>query len=355
MKYSCINSETLELARQLRQLTQKEVAEMMNLSQGLLSKAEHGIQELDMPTLERLASCYKVPLDFFYQELDPSPVSHYYYRKRVTSNKVLDSFTALVQIFKMFLEDLLSPIELPDFDIPTISPSDEVSPTEIANRTRYFLGLYKGPVPNLTTLLENHGIIIVKLDFGTDKLDGLSTYNHKGRRIIFLNSQMPNDRLRFSLAHELGHTIMHSENLPTPDRDVEKEANEFASQFLMPFEEIESMLYNVTLYDLSLLKKKWKVSIKALLYRAKTLCAISDKTYRNLQILYSKKGYNQGEPYPLAYETPILLSETINLYRTELGYSDDDLMKLMHIGELEFIKFFHRPNLFKFNPFLKRH
>ena len=144
MKSSCINIETLELARQLRQLTQKEVAEMMNLSQGLLSKAEHGIQELDMSTLERLASCYKVPLDFFYQELDPSPVSHYYYRKRVTSNKVLDSFTALVQIFKMFLEDLLSPIELPDFDIPTISPSNEISPTEIANRTRYYLGLYKG-------------------------------------------------------------------------------------------------------------------------------------------------------------------------------------------------------------------
>ena len=141
---------------------------MMNLSQGLLSKAEHGIQELDMSTLERLASCYKVPLDFFYQELDPSPVSHYYYRKRVTSNKVLDSFTALVQIFKMFLEDLLSPIELPDFDIPTISPSNEISPTEIANRTRYYLGLYKGPVPNLTTLLENHGIIIVKFDFGSD-------------------------------------------------------------------------------------------------------------------------------------------------------------------------------------------
>ena len=105
---------------------------------------------------------------------------------------------------------------------------------------------------------------------------------------------------------------------------------------------------------MSLLKKKWKVSIKALLYRAKILCAISDKTYRNLQILYSKKGYNRREPYPLAYETPILLPETINLYRTELGYSDDDLMKLMHIGKLEFMTFFHSPNVIKFNPFLKR-
>lgn len=354
MKSSSINNETLELARQLRQLTQKEVAEMVNLTQGQLSKAEHGIQELDNPTLERLASCYDVPLDFFYQELDPTPVSHYYYRKRVTSNKVLDGFIALVQIFKMFIEDLLSPIELPDFDIPTMSTSKNLSPTEIANRTRYSLGLYRGPVPNLTTLLENHGVIIVKIDFGTNKLDGLSTYDNKGRRIIFLNSQMPNDRQRFSLAHELGHTIMHSEKLPTPDRDVEAEANEFASQFLMPFEEIGSMLNNVSLYDLSLLKKKWKVSIKALLYRAKSLCAISDREYRNLQILYSKKGFNYREPCPLANETPILLYETINLYRNELGYTDDDLMKLMHIGKREFFTFFHKPQLCIFNPIYKR-
>lgn len=354
MKTTSINNETLELARQLRQLTQKEVAEKLNLTQGQLSKAEHGIQELDLETLERLAAFYDVPLDFFYQQLDPSPVSHYYYRKRVTSNKVLDSFIALVQIFKMFVENLLESIELPEFDLPIISPSVDLSPTEIANRIRYFLGLYKGPVPNLTTLLENHGIIIIKCDFGTDKLDGLSTYNHKGRRMIFLNSRMPNDRLRFSLAHELGHTIMHSNKLPSPGIDVEAEANEFASQFLMPFEEIEQVLYNVTLYDLSLLKKKWKVSIKALLYRAKSLCAISDRNYRNLQILYSKKGYNHGEPCPLAYETPVLLPETINLYRNELGYSDADLMKLMHIGKREFITFFRSPNVFRFIPLFTR-
>lgn len=348
-----VNNETLELARQLRQLTQKEVSEAIGISQGQLSKAEHGLQELDSPTLEALATFYNVPINFFYRQLDPTPVSHYLYRKRVTSNKVLDGFIALVQIFKIFVEDLLRPIELPDFDIPLYSPSSELSVVEIANRTRYSLGIYRGPVPNLTTLLENHGIIIVKFNFGSDKFDGLSTYTSSGRRIIFLNSNMPNDRARFSLAHELGHTIMHSNKIPDIGQDVEAEANQFAAQFLMPDEEIEPMLHNVNIYDLAMLKKKWKVSIKALLYRAKTLETISEKQYRNIQIFYSKKGFNQGEPYQLAYESPTLLNETINIYREELGYSDNELMKFMTIGRTEFNRFFAPTFPLTLNPFLR--
>lgn len=336
-----INGEILELARQLRQLTQKEVAEAIEISQGQLSKAEHGIQELDLPTLECLANFYNIPIDFFYKELDPTPVSHFYYRKRGTSNKIIDSFVAIVQIFKIIIEDLFNPIELPEYDLPTLIPSEELTVEEIADRIRYELGIYKGPVPNLTTLLENHGIIICKIDFGTDKLDGLSTFTSKGRRIIFLNSLMPNDRLRFSLAHELGHTIMHMPHLPNPSQDVEAEANAFAQQFLLPSQEIEPMLIGVNIYDLGLLKKKWKVSIKALLYRAKTLMTISERDYRNIQIFYSKKGFNKGEPFPLSYESPTLLTETINLYKTELGYSENDLMNMMSLSREDYNRYFN--------------
>lgn len=351
---SKINNETLELARQLRQLTQREAAEAIGISQGKLSKAEHGLQELDIPILETLAKFYEIPLAFFYRELDPTPVSHYYYRKKITSNKLTDSFVSLVQIFKIFIEEFLKPIELPEFDLQLYTPSQELSVQEIANRTRFSLGIFKGPVPNLTTLLENHGILIVKIDFGTNKLDGLSTYTSKGRRIIFLNTQMPNDRMRFSLAHELGHMIMHSGKLPLPGQDVENEANEFASQFLMPEEEISPMLYGINMYDLVTLKKRWRVSMKALIYRAKSLMTINDRTYRNLQIFYSKKGYNHGEPYPLPFESPTLLYETVNIYKNELGYTDSELMELMTIGPIEYKKFFSPSLPFRFNPFFRK-
>lgn len=351
---SKVNCETLELVRQLRQLTQKEVSESIGISQGQLSKAEHGIQELDQSTLECLASFYKFPVSFFFRELDPTPVSHFCYRKRVTSNKILDSFVAVVQIFKIFIEDFLNPVELPEYDLPSLIPSEDLTVEEIADRVRYALGIYKGPVPNLTTLLENHGIIISKIDFGTDKLDGLSTFNSRGRRIIFLNSRMPNDRLRFSLAHELGHTVMHMPQLPDPSQDVEAEANRFAAQFLMPAQEIESMLVGVNIYDLGQLKKKWKVSIKALLYRAKSLMTISERSYRNLQIFYSKKGYNHGEPFPLSYEMPTLLTETIGLYKAQLGYSEKDLMNMMTIGPEEYHRIFNTYYPFKLNNIFNR-
>ncbi len=345
---SKVKGESLEIARQLCMLTQKEVAASIDITQGKLSKAEHDLQELDTLTLERLANLYGVPTDFFYQEPDPTPVSHYYYRKRITTNKTSDALVALVRIFKMFIETFLNPIDLPIFDLPTYTPSAELSVQEIADRTRYSLGIYRGPIPNLTTLLENHGIIVIKIDFGTDKLDGLSTFTQKGRRLIFINSRMSNDRMRFSLAHELGHSIMHLDTIPSPSQDVEQEANDFAAQFLLPAQEIDAELCGVTLYELGILKRKWKVSIKALLYRAKTLQAISANTFRNLQILYSKKGYNKSEPLPLAYETPTLLSEIIKLYKNELGYSDQDLKNLMHISDREYNTFFVHPQFARF-------
>ena len=96
----------------------------------------------------------------------------------------------------------------------------------------------------MVTLLENNGIIVISMVFGTDKMDGLSSITNKGRRVVFLNSRMPSDRIRFSLAHELGHIIMHLDDIIPDNRDEEDEANTFASEFLMPSNDIKPLLYN---------------------------------------------------------------------------------------------------------------
>ena len=48
-----------------------------------------------------------------------------------------------------------------------------------------------------------------------------------------MNSDMPGDRHRFNLAHELGHALMHRHSTG----ECESEANRFAAEFLMPKEE----------------------------------------------------------------------------------------------------------------------
>lgn len=336
-----INFTLLETARLLRQKTQKEVVEAIGISQASLSKAEHGLQELPVDIMDKLYDYYDLPETFFLRSEGVSPLGHLYYRKKLTiTNKVIDSFVAKVKIFKAIIDDLMSAVELPKYTLGNYVPNENLSAKEIARKIRYELKVYNGAVPNLSTLLENNGIIIIRFDFGTDKIDGLTTITDSDRKVMFINNQMPNDRIRFSMAHELGHLVMHLENPPCSSDDAERQADEFASEFLMPEEEIRPMLLNVNIQTLGMLKRKWRVSMHALVRRAKDLETITYQQYRNLQMYFSKKGYTKSEPIPLPIENPSMWDETLKLYRNELGYSDEDLMSVMRINKNDFASWF---------------
>lgn len=347
-----VNNDFLELARHLRELTQKEAADLLGISQGKLSKAEKGLQPLPPDILSKLPEVYQLPMSFFEQPTDTSQVGHVYYRCQASiPAKIRDSLDAQVRVQKMAIDQLVEACELPDFEWTFMKPSESLTPTEIARRTRYALGVHRGPIANLTVLLEDHGIIIQKLDFGTEKMDGLTSITDKGHKIIFLNTRMPNDRIRFSLAHELGHLIMHFQVVPEDPSVIEDEANEFASEFLMPAQEIAGSLKYLSAPVLATLKQHWKVSMRALIRRARDLNMINDSTYRNFQIMFSKKGYNKREPVPLSYERSNIIHDVIELYRTELGYSDEDLSSLGHLLVPDFKKWFIQSNspIFAFN------
>ena len=100
------------------------------------------------------------------------------------------------------------------------------------------------------------------------------------------------------------------------------------------------MLLNVNIQTLGMLKRKWRVSMHALVRRAKDLETITYQQYRNLQMYFSKKGYTKSEPIPLPLENPTMWDETLKLYRDELGYSDEDLMSVMRINKNDFESWF---------------
>lgn len=333
----------LVVARQLRQMSQIEACKKAQISQGMLSKAENGLRDLPLDVLKTLSSVYDLPISFFYRDTDLSPVSHLYFRRRLTlSMKVIDSFVAKSRIIKMVMDDLFNAVELPDYDIGTYDPRD-FPPQDIADKVRYKLKLYRGAVPNLVTLLENHGVVVFKMDFGTEKIDALSSITNKGHKVVFLNTQMSNDRLRFSLAHELGHLVMHMETPPLSVQVAEEQADVFAAQFLMPEDEIKPMLYNLKISTLAELKRKWGVSMQSIIYRAHYLGIISNDTRRNFQIYFSKNKYNKCEPVALPAEHPSLLKGTMDIYRNELGYSDEDLWETMRISRQDFVDWFVTP------------
>src|SRR5208337_375815 len=144
-------------------------------------------------------------------------------------------------------------------------------------------------------MIEKAGGIIVPCDFGTTKIDALSQYIRGYPPLFFINKNIPTDRLRHSLCHELGHVVMH--RIPRPEADIEKEADTFAAELLMPAAEIGPSLHNVKLHTLAQLKPYWKTSMASLLFRAGRLKKITKNQEKYLWIQISP--YKQREPAEL--------------------------------------------------------
>lgn len=202
----------------------------------------------------------------------------------------------------------------------------------------------RGPIDNLTEVVERAGAIIVQIDFETSLLDALSFKLPGLPPLIFMNSAMPGDRYRFTLAHELAHLVLHHH--PDSDEAMEKQADEFASEFLMPAKEVRQYLVGPSLGKLARVKPYWKVSIKALIYRSGTLKLVTPNQLTGLNINYSKAGYNKGEPFPIPLEKPGLLSEAIRYHLADLHYSMDEVADLLMMTGDEFAKTYtERPHL----------
>jgi Zn-dependent peptidase ImmA (M78 family)/transcriptional regulator with XRE-family HTH domain len=342
------NADMLDLARGARGMTQAEVAQAAGVSQAMLSKVENRLMPPTQELAERLAEALQFPVKFFYQAERTIGFPHYHHRKRASlGSKALAKVHAIINIrrqhiarlLKSYGEEVQKPI--PSFDL------DEkgASPADAARMVREYWLLPRGPVDNVTDAIESAGGIVVLTDFGTSALDGLS-FRAPGLPPIFvMNSEVPGDRYRFSLAHELGHMVMHA--LPGDDDEkMERQADEFAAAFLMPAVEVRPHLVPSTIEKFARAKPHWKVSIKAMIRRAKDLQLISPDDYRRLSISYSKAGYSRGEPFALPREAPTLLPKMIEFHLGNLGYSTSELSRLLLLHEDDFRRaYLPRPKL----------
>jgi Zn-dependent peptidase ImmA (M78 family) len=169
-----------------------------------------------------------------------------------------------------------------------------------------------GPVSNVVATLERHGIVVMRLPLGSADVDAFSL-PFRDRPIVVLGAEK-NDRARsrFDAAHELGHLVMHGEQLwGLPD--VERQAHRFAAAFLMPEQDIAGELPDrVDWPRLFELKRQWQVSLAALLMRARTLGRIRESDYVAAVKMASMRGWRRVEPVPLGPpEQPTLLKRLL--------------------------------------------
>lgn len=335
MAQNKFNESLLLVARQHRGFSQSALAKATGMTQGYYSRIENGLLP-DNPSdesVESLASVLDFPASFFFQD-DPVlglPISvHPMYRKSAAiGEKSLTQLSAELNIRSFQLRRLLKAIELEsELVLPKLDVDDSGGAGAVAQAVRRAWALPRGPIQNLTELIEMSGCIVVWCDFDIP-VDGVTFKFPDLPHCIFLNKSAPPDRMRFSLAHELGHIIMH--RIPTDN--IENEANQFASELLMPEKDIKRHFSGkLTIEKLVRLKLTWRVSIQALMYRAKQIEAISHNQYVYLKRIINKNGWQTREPADtdFPYEQPSVSTDIVKLHTDDMGYSEKELRDALH-------------------------
>lgn len=328
----------LQLARAARGLTQSETACTAGVTQALISKIENGlITEPSEDVVTTLASVLGFPPAFFYQQDKIHGLPQFHYRKRARLGaRALQKIEADINIQRKHVEQLTRSYEgSKKHELPVVDlDREQWTPQQAAQHIRGFWMIPSGPITNLTEIIEDAGVVVIHLDFGTHLLDALSFRIPGIPPLIFINRLVPGDRYRFTLAHELGHLVVH--NNPQNEDEMEDQANKFAGEFLMPANEIRAYLKYPSLGKLGRVKSHWKVSIKALIYNAYQLKLITPSQYRRLNVNYNKAGYAKGEPFPIEIENPTLLAAMISYHLQGLGYSISDMANLLVLEPNEF-------------------
>ncbi len=302
---------TANLVRRARGMGQEEVAAAAGLSQGTLSKFERGLVAIDEDRLQSLADALDIPLTRLTgaQPSEAASAACQFHRKR-SSLPVSEAtrIRALLDLSRAQVEDLLGST-LPKLALKrtSLDLAADFGPIDAAREARELLQSAPGPIVDLAAAAEAAGVLILRRDLGTDKIDAIGTWPKGHRPMFLLNTTASADRQRFTLAHELGHAVMHER----PADNQEAEADSFASELLMPARQIRSDLTDVTLARLVALKQKWRVSIAALVRRAHDLDAISDHQYRELNIALSTAGYRKHEPVDIAPDIPAVITATL--------------------------------------------
>lgn len=333
------NREMLILARESRGLTQsefaKELEHVMPIAQATISKIENGLKEPTPEQVSSFAQCLKYREEFFYLS---EHIRHFgsgcvYHRKKQRApESKLRYLLAMINVRSIQVKTLLQSAEIDtENEFPRLDVDEHGPPEKIAKTVRAMWKLPPGPVQNLTRAIEDAGGIVIICDFGTRDVDALSQLHPDIPPLFLINSSIPADRMRWTLAHELGHIIMHT----MPTGDMEKEADRFAAEFLMPQDEIRHDLYNITLPKLANLKPYWKVSMNALLRRAGDIGTITPRMRAFLWTQMGTAGYRLNEPVPIPSEQPSLIDEIIAMHSTELGYSAKDLGTITYTYEDE--------------------
>ena len=312
-------AHALTLARRWRRLRRNELAHQVGVTAAAVSQYELGQARPSATVLARLALALGVPVEFFAagQPAPVTPGQAHFRSLRATTQAERDQALAFGEIAWRVVTMMERHLQLPAVRLPDIpEPADATDVDAAAGAARDAFGLGDEPVPHVVRLLEANGVIVLTLPDVSDRVDAFSHW-YGGRPFVF-TSPVKNDkaRSRMDAAHELAHLLLHHDAEPGSQL-LERQATAFASAFLAPTgrlrEELPARLDFGRLHEL---KRRWGMSLKALIYRGHAMGIYRDHTYRRGMSLLAEWGY--PEPGDLGpREQPALLSHAMTLLKRD--------------------------------------
>lgn len=315
--------ERLRAARVLVAASQTQLAAAVGVTQAQISHVESGRRAASADLLDRVADATNFPRAFFDAVPADLPPLTLRFRRRATarSGEVRRAEQLVAETYRIVWQlvrqgGTYTPPTLP------VAVDDQIGHDDIehfAQLTREALGLdATSPVRHLTRSLERDGIVVAPLAFG-DVDDEPDAIGHFGAScwpgspepaVIGYFEGGTGDRQRFTLAHELGHLVLHTRRRFVTD--PEDEANRFAGALLIPRERAEEFISNdITLRDFAHLKAAWGVSIQALIMRCAQLGHIDQARKTSLFKQLTARGWRKDEPVTVHHEHPTLLNKLI--------------------------------------------
>lgn len=303
------NGSRLREGRNYRGLTITDLANELGVSRQMISKYENNNSVPTFEAIIQISNLLKFPREYFYENPIEIKTGNTYFRSLLTTGKkereMQHDRVKYITIIRALLEEY---VEFPDLDIPDLSERDTEDVEGIAEYLRDIWNLNGNPIKDIVYLLETKGFVISSLYLDKKSIDAFGSQQKINGKdyysIVLGNDKKSFYRRQFDVAHELGHGILHDPYLNIDDlskdefKQIEQEANDFAAAFLLPK---ESFLRDVSIHPNDLmyyktLKKKWCVSIGAMLMRSYKLGAISTGTYQYMQRTLSQKGWRTKEP-----------------------------------------------------------
>ncbi len=326
----------LRLARTFLGRTLDQLGERVGVSRQFIHQFESGRRVPNEETTAALAAALHVEAAFFFAAIPENVPQDACNFRKLSSTRVKDIEQVLAhgELLLDLVRLLESELELPlpNFPKGPVQTLDDVE--QAAQKARLHWGLTADqPIVSTIRVAENAGAIVVKFPGLSEEIDALSM---AGRRPVIIRSSEKEkpSRLRFDIAHEIGHLVMHQARRPDLET-AELQANRFASAFLLPskpFIREFPIRRRLDWHAIFAIKRRWNVSAQAIIRRAFDLGLIDAAQYKSGNVFISKQGYRRSEPFEAeTQERPELLRAALVALQKAEGFLPRDVAGRLRI------------------------